>query len=373
MNLTPPVPALGENTLKTLLIIDDDVHFAAALALGLETHGYRTLHAADAANGWKLAHAHLPDLILSDIEMPGKDGRRLLQDLRADPALADRQFILMTGKTSFGGQRAAMDLGADDFLAKPFALGDLLRCVSARLKRAELSPRLDEGTVERLGATLRTLLPGEFFKPLACILGLSELLQAEVETLRPEEIRQDLRSIHKAGQQLQRTLRNYLLLLEIEGSGAARTGSVLEAEAVAEALEVGAQAACERHDRRSDVSLDLRADRVWARPGDLSTLTEELVDNALKFSRRGTPVTVMAWRDGSVIQLVVGDGGRGLSPPQVQSLMSASWRRRGANDIQGLGLVLVRRLTESLRGVFRLESRDGQGTSVYITLPIASE
>src|SRR5262245_13671710 len=103
---TPPV------RLKTILIVDDDVHLAATLALGLEGAGYRTLHAANAATGWNLAHAHLPDLVLSDIEMPGKDGRKLLSEMRADPELAARQFVLMSGKPDFANPRMAMNLGA---------------------------------------------------------------------------------------------------------------------------------------------------------------------------------------------------------------------------------------------------------------------
>ena len=71
--------------------------------------------------------------------MPGKDGRRLLQEMRADPELADRPFVLMTGKAELANSRTAMDLGADDFLLKPLALNELLRCVAARLHRATLS------------------------------------------------------------------------------------------------------------------------------------------------------------------------------------------------------------------------------------------
>jgi CheY-like chemotaxis protein len=146
MNAPSPPPA-SPGQYKTILIIDDEVPFAAILAAGLEAKGYRTLQAPNAVTGWELAHAHLPDLILCDIDMPGKDGLRLLRDIRGDPALADRTFVLMTGKPRFGNYRAAMDQGADDFLLKPFSLPALLSCVEARLQRAALSRRLDDGVV----------------------------------------------------------------------------------------------------------------------------------------------------------------------------------------------------------------------------------
>jgi CheY-like chemotaxis protein len=134
---------------KTVLIIDDEIPFSITLATGLEANGYRALQAPNAVTGWELARAHQPDLILCDIDMPGKDGLRLLQDIRDDPELADSPFVLMTGKPKFGNQRAAMDLGADDFLLKPFSLSALVSCVDARLKRAALRRRQNDGPVVR--------------------------------------------------------------------------------------------------------------------------------------------------------------------------------------------------------------------------------
>ncbi|MFA5058663.1 MAG: response regulator, partial [Opitutaceae bacterium] len=201
-------PAAG---LKTILIIDDDVQLAATLALGVEKGGYRALSASNATAGWNLARTHLPDLILCDIQMPGKDGPRLLQEMRADPELADRQFVLMTGKLAHGNPRAAMDLGADDLLLKPFSLTDLFNCIAARLQRAAISRRVDDRVLERLQTSLHANLPRELFTPLAGILGLTEVLENQLDIVSKEEIRQDLRDIRLAGRQLHRTLRNYLL------------------------------------------------------------------------------------------------------------------------------------------------------------------
>ena len=72
-----------------------------------------------------------------------------LRDIREDPELADSPFVLMTGKPKYGNQRAAMDLGADDFLLKPFSLPALISCVDARLKRAAIRRRRGEGAAPR--------------------------------------------------------------------------------------------------------------------------------------------------------------------------------------------------------------------------------
>lgn len=364
-------PAVG---LKTILIIDDDVHMTAMLTLGLETGGYRTLCAANADAGWKLARAHLPDLILCDILMPGKDGRRLLQEMRADPELADRQFVLMTGKPAFDNQRAAMDLGADDLLLKPFTLDELLRCISARLQRAELSRRIDYRVVEQLRESLHSTLPQEFFTPLAVVLGLTDLLGNQLDILSKEEIRQDLHDIRRACRQLHRTLRNYLLMLQLDTPDSPRSRATLEPDAVVTALSTGIKAAAERHQRVNDVASELTGARIKAEPLDLAILIEELTDNALAYSRRDTCVRVRAWPDSGRLNVSVTDTGRGMTPGQLAQIGAFRQPDRNALGQQGLGLgvALVRKLVRHLGGEFRLESEPGKGTTGHISLPIST-
>ncbi len=361
-------------TPKTVLIIDDDVHLNKMLSIGLEAQGYRTLCAANADEGWKLAHAHLPDLILCDINMPGKDGRVLLREMRGDPELAHRQFVLMTGQRTTEN-RDNMDLGADDFLAKPFSLSTLLQCVAARLKRDELSRRIDDRALDKLRENLLSGLPREFFKPLATILGLAQSLQVKLEELTPEEIRQDLDDIHNAGQRLHRTLRNYLFLFELERDAAPRTAALLAAQDVTDAISGGARTAGLRHRRERDVVTEGAAADLQARSSDVATIVDELVDNALNYSRHGTPVTVRSCCAGSVLQITVTDHGRGMTAEEVNRLQ-AFWREpreRQQHSGLGVGLVVVRRLVQLLGGQFRIESEAGRGTTCHVTLPVATE
>jgi signal transduction histidine kinase len=369
MSPSSPNPGAG---LKTILIIDDDVHVSATLALGLETNGYRTLCATDAVGGWNLAREHLPDLILCDIQMPGKDGRRLLQEMRADPELANSQFVLMTGKQAYGSPRAAMDLGADDLLLKPFGLPELLRCIAARLQRAELSRRVDDRVIAQLRESLHSTLPYEFFTPLAGILGLSELLENQLEILSKEEIRQDLHDIRRAGRRLHRTLRNYLLILELDAPESARPRSLLKSEIVAQALSAGISAAAERHLRAADITSQLTGADLKAESMDLTILAEELADNALSFSRKDTPVRVRAWTEAGRLHFSVADAGRGMTPEQLKEVSAFRQADRRTYEQQGLrlGLTLVRKLVRHLGGEFRLESEDGKGTTSFLSLPI---
>lgn len=367
-----PNPAAS---LKTILIVDDDLQLCNTMALGLETYGYHAICAADAVEGWKLARAHLPDLIISDIDMPGKDGRRLLSEMREDPELSNRQFVLMTGKKNEGNTRAFMNIGVDDFLRKPFAWATLLACVNARLQRAEISDRVDDRVIERLRDNLHSTLPHQFFTPLASIIGLTELMEEELETRSAEGIRQDLRDIRRAGRRLHRSLRSYLLILELENPETARTKRLLTPAAVVEALAAGTNTAAERHKRTADLTLDLTPAGLRADPACLGTLAEELADNAFNYSCRETPVEVRAWLDGTWLHFSVTDVGRGMTPRQVEQLSAFQQTdpKIAEQPGLGLGLALARKLARYLGGEMKLESKAGEGTTICVSLPVATE
>lgn len=368
---TSLVPGAG---LKTVLLIDDDVRLRPVLVEGLEASGYRTLSAPNTALGAELARTHLPDVIVCDIDMPGQDGKGFLKQLRLDPELADRQFVLMTGDPSYANPRAGMELGADDFLLKPFSLGDLTRAVAARLKRAELSRHLESRIIEQLLGSLHSTLPHEFFTPLAGVFGLTEMLEEELDDLSKEEIRAILHDILTSAKRLHRTLKNYLHIIELDSPSRAVTPGVIEAESVLQAVRAGLDAAVSRHQRAADVTTELAGARLRASPTELTALTEELVDNALGFSRKESSVRVTLQPDGRWLRLIITDEGRGMTPKQLQQLglFQQHDRKKFEQQGLGLGLALARRIVHRLGGELRFDSEPAKGTTVHIALPIAA-
>src|SRR5271167_2878085 len=101
--------------MKTILLIDDDENILTTFSLALRLHGYRVIEASTGDQGIEFARQHLPDLILSDISMPGKDGQEVLHSIRQHPELSTKQVVLMTGQTHLVTLRKGMELGADDF------------------------------------------------------------------------------------------------------------------------------------------------------------------------------------------------------------------------------------------------------------------
>ena len=205
--------------MKTILLLDDDENILSTFGMALRHHGYRVIEASSGDAGIELAKKHLPDLILSDISMPGKDGQAVCAKHPAQhPELSTKQVVLMTGQTHLVTPRRGMELGADDFLVKPISLGDLLRCVEARLQRAQIHWRVEDRMLSKLRGTLQSSLPHELFTPLGGIIGLADVLRADYANLSTDEVQDFIKDIHQSALRLHRTLRNYLLILDLQSA-----------------------------------------------------------------------------------------------------------------------------------------------------------
>ena len=129
--------------MKTILLVDDDLPLRTLFGLALRRSVYHVIEADSGVVGLEMARRHLPDVILTDVHMPGGDGPSLLRDIRRDPELKSRQIVLMTGRTDLFTRPEGLEEGADDFLIKPFSLEELRNCVEARLSAAEMDRRRD--------------------------------------------------------------------------------------------------------------------------------------------------------------------------------------------------------------------------------------
>jgi DNA-binding response OmpR family regulator len=121
---------------KHILIVDDDALLRRSLAFNLEQAGYRASTAASAEDALLLARRDPPELILLDINLPGMDG---LDALRAFQQQADTPIIFVSARRREMDQALGLELGADDYVTKPFDLNVLLARIKAVLRRAERS------------------------------------------------------------------------------------------------------------------------------------------------------------------------------------------------------------------------------------------
>lgn len=118
-----------------ILSIDDDPMIREMIFEILDTQGFEVVSAENGKEGIELAQSFLPNLIICDVEMPDMDGWGMLQEVRKSNALQEIPFVFLTGLNSMQNLRQGMDLGADDYLTKPFTFQELVTAVEARLER----------------------------------------------------------------------------------------------------------------------------------------------------------------------------------------------------------------------------------------------
>ena len=122
----------------TVLVIDDDPVILELLRVNFEIEGFDVICATDGEDGFKKAQAHHPDVVISDIMMPRRDGLQLLTDLKGDPLTEDLPVILLSAKAQKNEVQQGIDMGADDYITKPFdplELIDRLNAVMTRPRR----------------------------------------------------------------------------------------------------------------------------------------------------------------------------------------------------------------------------------------------
>lgn len=124
----------------TILVIEDEEHIQELIRFNLVNNGYETLVASDGLQGIAMAKASLPDMILLDLMLPKMDGLDVCRNLRADAETAGIPIIMLTAKGSETDKVLGLEMGADDYLTKPFSIRELMARIKAVLRRGVKEP-----------------------------------------------------------------------------------------------------------------------------------------------------------------------------------------------------------------------------------------
>ncbi len=122
---------------KTVLVVEDEENLVVPLRYNLEREGYRVHVASDGGEGLEAARAESPDLLILDIMLPTMDGIELCRIVRNE---SDVPILMLTAKGEELDKVLGLEMGADDYVTKPFSMRELLARVKAMLRRAELRP-----------------------------------------------------------------------------------------------------------------------------------------------------------------------------------------------------------------------------------------
>ena len=128
--------------MSKILIVEDELSIRQLVKYNMEKEGYQVLEAADGLQGLKLAKSEKPDLLLLDLMLPQMDGLEVCRNLKGNPASAALPIIMLTAKSEEIDKVIGLELGADDYMTKPFSPRELIARVKAVLRRSQKEANL---------------------------------------------------------------------------------------------------------------------------------------------------------------------------------------------------------------------------------------
>jgi two-component system, sensor histidine kinase and response regulator len=365
--------------MNKILVIEDDQYVRENLVELLKAEDYFSIGASNGEEGFLLAKRIIPDLILCDILMPGLDGYATLIRFREDQQTASIPFIFLTARTEREDLRRGMELGADDYITKPFSRSDVLKAISTRLRANKKITREAQIREDNLRDKVLRLFPERLITDIDMVLSLSDRLIKENETLLPQEIFDLGSGINKRGLNLFRMLHNYILLYEVDEIylNPVRLKKTRESEIDSyDVINDFSLAKARLEEREKDIVIDLINLRLKIQEAHLEKILDELLDNAFKFSSAGKAVEVTGKlsNNGEIYLLSIKDFGRGFPKSKLQAMTNpvSKWHDSSGQENNGFGIILVNRYLDLYGGTLLIDSEEGKYTKVTLSLPVAN-
>ncbi|MEI6332641.1 MAG: hybrid sensor histidine kinase/response regulator [Pseudanabaena sp. ELA645] len=381
------------NTLSILVVGDEPNNFDVIESL-LDSQDY-ILHYVD--NGQeaidRLDMLH-PDLILLDVMMPDIDGIEVCRRIKNMPQWESVPIIMVTTLSSKQDLSRCLEAGADDFISKPVNVIELRARVRSMLRikqqfdRNKTLSNLQKNTIDFLQnnldglcGNLASTLPHEINTPLNGIVSVIDLLISEYPDMDTEEFREFLFIAKESAHRLEKLTKRFLKYSELEMltsnpqitlNNISKISTKISTKIlIKEPITRKAQ----QENRLADLNFELINTENIEIPisdHDFLHIIGELTDNAFKFSKPATPVTVSSQLKDGTFHLSISDRGRGMTEEQIAKIGTFTQFERKYYEQQGigLGLQIVKKIVVFCGGSLSISSIYKQGTTVHIKLPI---
>lgn len=351
----------------TILVIDDDKITRRLIVKSL-SKDFNIIEAQDGLSGVQMALQQSPELVICDITMPDIDGYAVLEALRDNETTATTAFIFLSGLADPADVRYGMNLGADDYLTKPFSINELRQAVDARLRKRALQEAVLKKTVDEMRQNLAMALPHELRTAVMVLEGYIYLMFEESSEVNTER-NKILEGMSAYTARLHDLSEKFLWFSKAQMLKSDQNGQCLRP---AEIIRYVCAEKATHYHRIAD--LDVQAGSGDAAINDeyLGRILQEVVDNAFKFSPEGSRVTIKGSVENNCYVIVVMDRGRGMTEEQISKIGAFMQFEREYFEQKGtgLGLTIARRLAEAVGGRLTIRSVYGEQTTVTIQLPL---
>ena len=369
-----------------ILVVDDDAQVLDALRRVLEAQQYRVICASNPEEAQKLLAENSPDLILSDMAMPGEDGLSFYERVRRETSLSDVPFIFLTALDCEERRLRATRSGADEYLIKPVEPDTLLAVVEGKLQRSKQLKEISTQKMQALHKRIIHTLSHEFRTPLVSIHAGAELLIEKVAEQDDPTSKLILEAILTGGRRLQRLVDDFMLLQQLDVSDSVtssmHSSSVVGlSRAVEDTIEMFV-AQRRLNEKRPVVQFSIVGSEDvddLSVPGDyLSDIILRLLENAFKFGGIEQPVDVKVMLSSPYAEVIIRDYGPGfLQEPNAGRVCEPFMQiKREVYEQQGCGVGLT--IAQFLAKVNGCEIRfstpkEGTGVAAHILVPVTEK
>ncbi|MEO1052654.1 MAG: response regulator [Bacteroidota bacterium] len=358
--------------MKNILVIEDEQGIRESIIELLELKNYSVTGARDGEEGLQMLEKELPDLVICDIMMPGLTGYEVLRKIRQRKGFFNTPFLFLSAKSQGQDVRQGMNLGADDYLTKPFQAKDLFGAVEARLNRQELLKIELNSQLKSLEQNGSIIEPQEVSSSINSIIDTSSLLLEQFQHYAEDDVKALIGRIKDVSEELERKVKNTLTYQSLElAQYDDNVRKTLGRGCLRDALQK-IKASCikiaKKYDRESDLFfLDSDTGDLAIAENNFDLIITELLHNAFSYAKQGTMVSIEARKVDKQYHLLIRNHATQELLVSPESTFDAVYYKNHGKP--GLGLYLVQQISKLNKGNLELSVEDGQ-VSAKLIIPI---
>ena len=358
---------------KPLIFIVEDVpRNLQVLFHILKKEEYRIAAASNGRQALDMIPEARPDLVLLDIMMPEMDGFEVCRQLKKNPKAADIPIIFLTAKAESTDIIKGFELGAVDYVTKPFNPAELLARVKTHLELKFSKEKLNDLIIAR--DKFFSIIAHDLRNPVQNLILSSDLLRYSYDSFDEAERKDYIQKFNNGANQIS------LLLETLLDWSRVQRGTM---ELYREKIDINALAAdiidlLKEHAIKKNITVSCQIQPntyAYADKNMIGTVMRNLVSNAVKFTNPGGEVKIIAntASTDNLIEITVSDNGVGIEPEDIDGLFRIDVHKKTLGTANekgtGLGLILCKEFVEKNNGTIKVKSTPGQGSDFTFTLP----
>jgi two-component system, sensor histidine kinase and response regulator len=364
---------------RRILAVDDDRINLRIIGGILRHEGYEIAEASSGEQALELYATFNPNLVLLDVMMPGIDGFTTCRTLKKTYGDKCAPVIFVTAKSEADDVVMGFDAGGVDYLTKPFRPKEVVARIRTHLSNQQLVEQ-QKHLVSQLSKAnadkdrFLGMCAHDLRNPLSSIRGLAELMDEDAIGILTPEQKEIIQTIHGASQSMLQLVNELLDVATIEG-GQLKLDKIPTsvAEIVERSVHLSNMEAAKKNTRiemvRANGNPFVDVDR-----NKMRQVVDNIISNAVKYSPKGSIVTVVIHADANVAGFAVRDSGPGIPDSERHMLFKdygrLSAKPTGGEKSTGLGLAICRKIVEAHNGTIGVENIPGRGAEFIVSLPL---